>query len=89
MPHQSRIQLGLSTYSYWHFRDPKTPIETVIDRASALGELIKRGATMEEIARVRDPIAKTPAEAVYALKAGNARFYGGSRSGPNCRPTSG
>jgi sugar phosphate isomerase/epimerase len=37
MRHTSRVQLGLSTYSYWHFRDPKTPIETVIDRASALG----------------------------------------------------
>lgn len=31
------VKLGLSTYSYWHFRDPKVPIETVIDKASALG----------------------------------------------------
>lgn len=31
------IRLALSTYSYWHFRDPKTPIETVIDRASEFG----------------------------------------------------
>jgi sugar phosphate isomerase/epimerase len=30
-------KLGLSSYSYWHFRDPKTPIETVIEKASALG----------------------------------------------------
>jgi L-ribulose-5-phosphate 3-epimerase len=29
--------LGISTYSYWHFRGPKFPIEAVIDRASALG----------------------------------------------------
>jgi sugar phosphate isomerase/epimerase len=33
----SGIKLGISSYSYWHFRDPKVPIETVIDRASALG----------------------------------------------------
>lgn len=29
-----RVRLGLSTYSYWHFRDPKVPIETVIDEAA-------------------------------------------------------
>jgi hypothetical protein len=33
----SRPRLAVSTYSYWHFRGPKTPIETVIDRAAALG----------------------------------------------------
>ncbi len=32
-----RVKLGLCTYSYWHFRDPRTPIETVIDKAAALG----------------------------------------------------
>lgn len=31
-----RVKLGLSTYSYWHFRDPKVPIETVIDEAARL-----------------------------------------------------
>ena len=29
------VKLGISTYSYWHFRDPKVSVETVIDRASA------------------------------------------------------
>jgi carbonic anhydrase len=53
------------------------PVLPPPEPGSPLSELIKRGATMEEIARVRDPIAKTPDEAVYALKAGNARFYGG------------
>jgi L-ribulose-5-phosphate 3-epimerase len=33
----TRIKLGLSSYSYWHFRPPKVPIETVIDKASQLG----------------------------------------------------
>ena len=32
-----RIKLGISTYSYWHFRPPKVPIETVIDRACDYG----------------------------------------------------
>jgi L-ribulose-5-phosphate 3-epimerase len=32
-----RVKLALSTYSYWHFRTAKVPIETVIDKAAALG----------------------------------------------------
>ncbi|GAB2780912.1 sugar phosphate isomerase/epimerase [Rhabdobacter roseus] len=30
------FKLGISTYSYWHFRTPKVPIEKVIDEAAAL-----------------------------------------------------
>jgi carbonic anhydrase len=41
-------------------------------------ELIKRGATMEQIASLKDPTANTPEEALNALKAGNARFYSGT-----------
>ena len=36
-PSGPKIKLGLSTYSYWHFRDTKVSIETVIEKASALG----------------------------------------------------
>lgn len=32
-----RVKLGVSTYSYWHFRPPKVSIETVIEKAGALG----------------------------------------------------
>lgn len=32
-----RIKLAIATYSYWHFRDPKTPIETVIEKAAQIG----------------------------------------------------
>ena len=32
----AKVKLGISTYSYWHFRDPKVPIEAVIDHASEL-----------------------------------------------------
>ena len=31
------IKLGISSYSYWHFTPEKTPIETVISKAAALG----------------------------------------------------
>lgn len=33
----STIRLGISSYSYWHFRGPKFPIETVIERAGEMG----------------------------------------------------
>jgi sugar phosphate isomerase/epimerase len=32
-----RIRLGISTYSYWHFRSERVPIETVIEKAADLG----------------------------------------------------
>jgi len=32
-----RIKLGISSYSYWHFRDPKVTIAQVIEKAAALG----------------------------------------------------
>jgi sugar phosphate isomerase/epimerase len=34
---KKRVKLGISTYSYWHFRTAKVSIETVIDKAAALG----------------------------------------------------
>jgi len=36
-PLAPRIKLGISSYSYWHFRPPKVSIESVIERAAALG----------------------------------------------------
>lgn len=34
---RKRIKLGVCTYSYWHFRGPKAPVETVIEKAAELG----------------------------------------------------
>lgn len=31
------VRLGISSYSYWHFRDPKVSIESVIERTADLG----------------------------------------------------
>ncbi len=36
-PGRKRVKLGISSYSYWHFRSAKVPIETVIDKAAELG----------------------------------------------------
>ena len=36
-PDKPHIRLGISSYSYWHFKTAKVPIETVIDKAAALG----------------------------------------------------
>ena len=36
-PKPNKVKLGISTYSYWHFRRPRVPIETVIEKASQLG----------------------------------------------------
>ena len=59
-----------------------SPVLPAPEPGSALAELIKRGATMEEIAQVRDPIATNPKDAIDALKRGNARFFGGSAARP-------
>lgn len=45
-----------------------------------IAELVKRGASMEQIALLKDPTANTPEEALQALKTGNARFYAGSNA---------
>ena len=51
-----RIKLAVSTYSYWHFRTPKYPIERVIDDAARLGfdgvEILHRQMTDESPAYV-------------------------------------
>lgn len=52
------IKLGLCTYSYWHFRDPKPSIESVLDRAAALNaqgvDVLHRQMEMEEHAPLTD-----------------------------------
>ncbi len=36
-PRIKRLKLGIASYSYWHFRTEKVPIETVIEKAADLG----------------------------------------------------
>ncbi len=52
----ARIRLAVSTYSYWHLRNAKYPIEKVIEHAAALGfdgvEILHRQMTDESPAYV-------------------------------------
>ncbi|WP_426061097.1 carbonic anhydrase [Hymenobacter sp. B1770] len=48
----------------------------------ALAKAIRQGATMEEIAALKDPVATTPEKALEALKTGNARFFSGQAKHP-------
>jgi carbonic anhydrase len=58
-----------------------TPIDPIL-QDQRISDAVKRGATMEEIAKLRDPIASSPAEAIRALKTGNSRFFSGSARRP-------
>jgi L-ribulose-5-phosphate 3-epimerase len=55
-PVSPRIRLAVSTYSYWHFRTPKYPVEQVIEDAARLGfdgvEILHRQMTDESPAYV-------------------------------------
>ncbi len=58
-----RIKLGVASYSYWHFRTEKVPIETVITKAAQIGvegvDILHRQMDLGE----RDPL--TPAHRSY------------------------
>ena len=53
---RKRIKLGIATYSYWHFKTTKVPVETVMDRAAELGvegvDILHRQMNLAE----RDPL---------------------------------
>lgn len=72
---KKRIKLGIATYSYWHFRPPKVPIETVIDKAAELGvegvDILHRQMDLGE----KDPL--TPAARAYCQKLKRHAFTNG------------
>ncbi|HXG83797.1 MAG TPA: carbonic anhydrase, partial [Pyrinomonadaceae bacterium] len=68
---------GLATKGQTPTQTPTQPIMDNVLEDQKIADAVKRGATMEEIAQLRDPIARTPQEALRALKTGNARFFGG------------
>src|ERR1041384_8079605 len=49
---KKHVKLGISSYSYWHFRPPKVAIETVIEKAAQLGvsgvDILHRQMDLEE-----------------------------------------
>jgi sugar phosphate isomerase/epimerase len=53
-----RLKLAIATYSYWHFRDPKVSIESVLDRAAGMGV-----AAVDILHRQMDLDEKAPLDA--------------------------
>src|SRR3954471_18216797 len=72
---KKRIKLGIATYSYWHFRDPKVSIETVIDKAAEIGvegvDILHRQMDIPE----REPL--TPAHRSYLQRLKRHAFHNG------------
>lgn len=68
LPRQKRIKLGIASYSYWHFRTAKVPIETVIEKAADLGvagvDILHRQMDLPE----RDPLTPTHRSYLQKLK---------------------
>ena len=65
---KKRIKLALATYSYWHFRDPKVSVETVVDKAAELGvegvDLLHRQMDLPE----RQPLTMEHRTYLHRLK---------------------
>ncbi len=59
-----------------------SPVNPAPVPGSTLEDIVKRGATMEEIYALRPAIARTPDEAIYQMKVGNSRFFNGSATRP-------
>src|SRR5215470_14590132 len=74
-PQKKRIKLGIATYSYWHFKTEKVPIETVIDRTAELGveglDILHRQMDLPE----REPL--TAAHRAYLRKLKRHAFTNG------------
>jgi sugar phosphate isomerase/epimerase len=74
-PAKKRIKLGISTYSYWHFKTERVPIETVIDKSAQIGvegvDILHRQMDIAE----RDPL--TPAQRPYLQKVKRHAFTNG------------
>jgi L-ribulose-5-phosphate 3-epimerase len=51
-PARKRLKLGIASYSYWHFRTERVPIETVMDKAAEIGveavDILHRQMDLEE-----------------------------------------
>jgi Sugar phosphate isomerases/epimerases len=72
---KKRIKLGIATYSYWHFKTEKVPIESVIDKTAELGveglDILHRQMDLPE----REPL--TAAHRSYLQKLKRHAFHNG------------
>ncbi len=64
-------RIAVSTYSFWHFRDEKTPIETCIDKAPWLQITLDTGNFLE------DPYDRLEQLAPRAVLVQAKTYYGG------------
>jgi L-ribulose-5-phosphate 3-epimerase len=55
-----KVRLGISSYSFWHFRPPKVTIEQVIDRTAALGiagvDVLHRQMDVDEFGKLDEEL---------------------------------
>jgi len=69
------IKLGISSYSYWHFKTEKVPIEKVIDETARLGvegvDILHRQMEIEELGKL------DAAAHVYCMKLKRHAFRAG------------
>src|SRR6476620_8058969 len=69
------IKLGIATYSYWHFKTEKVPIEAVIEKAAEIGveglDILHRQMDMPE----KEPL--TPAHRSYLQRLKRHAFRNG------------
>ena len=74
-PASSPIKLAISSYSYWHFKTEKVPIEKVIDETARLGvqgvDILHRQMEMEELGKL------DAAAHVYCMKLKRHAFRAG------------
>src|SRR6478736_4946162 len=72
---KKRIKRGIATYSYWHFKTAKVPIETVIDKTAELGveglDILHRQMDLPE----KEPL--TAAHRSYLQKLKRHAFHNG------------
>ncbi len=72
---KKRIKLGIATYSYWHFKTEKVPIETVIDKTAEIGveglDILHRQMDLPE----KEPL--TAAHRSYLQKLKRHAFHNG------------
>ena len=75
MPPRKKLKLGISSYSYWHFKTAKVPIETVIDKTAQLGvegvDILHRQMELPE----KEPL--TPSHRAYLRKLKRHAFTSG------------
>ena len=67
-PVRKPLKLGIASYSYWHFRTERVPIETVMDKAAVIGveavDILHRQMDIEE----RSPLDAAGRAYLHKLK---------------------